>query len=239
MNTEILVQDGVVHRSVGKSADAKDLALFEEIEKNLYTAVLADALDELGYHHCAMRERMRPANLKTRFAGWARTIQCQDMHYLPSDPYGLEIEAMDSILSGEIVVVSTAESIRNAPWGELMSTAAMARGARGAVVDGLIRDVRTIQSLGFQIFAAGIKPVDSRGRGQVVDYNVPVECGGVLVTPGDLVVADYDGVVVIPAHIIEPVLHKARVKISMENKSREDLKGGAFLADVYAKYGVL
>ncbi|MBS1814631.1 MAG: RraA family protein [Acidobacteria bacterium] len=213
--------------------------MFREIEETLYTAVLSDALDEIGHHNCAMRERMRPINLNTRFAGWARTIQFQDMHYISDDPYHLEIEAMDSILPGEVVVVSTYESVRNAPWGELLSTAAIARGSRGAVVDGLIRDVRTIQNLGFQIFASGIKPVDSRGRGQVIDYNVPVECAGVLVKPGDLVVADYDGVVVVPLEVVGSVLQKARAKVSMENKSRAELKNGAYLADVYAKYGVL
>ena len=227
------------NRVSGRTAEDADLELFRDIEENLYTAVLADALDEIDKRDQAMRERLRPIHLKTRFAGWARTIQWRDMHYIPEDPYGLEIEAMDSILPGEVVVVSTCESTRNAPWGELMSTAAKARGARGAVVDGLIRDVKTIEKLGFQIFASGIKPVDSRGRGQVVDYNVPVECAGVLVNPGDLIVADYDGVVAIPADLVERVLERARTKVSKENQSRIDLANGAFLADVYAKYGVL
>jgi 4-hydroxy-4-methyl-2-oxoglutarate aldolase len=186
-----------------------------------------------------MRERLRPVHLKTRFAGWARTIQWRDMHYIPDDPYSLEIEAIDSILPGEVVVVSTSESIRNAPWGELMSTAARTRGARGAIVDGLIRDVKTIEKLGFQIFASGIKPVDSRGRGQVVDYNVPIECGGVLVHPGDLIVADYDGVVAIPAELVAPVVERAHAKATKENQSRAALVNGAYLSEVYAKYGVL
>ncbi len=89
------------------------------------------------------------------------------------------------------------------------------------------------------MFGAGIKPVDSRGRGQVVDYNVPVECGGVVVSPGDLIVADYDGVVCIPADILPEVLGHAREKTARESHSRQDLKNGAYLADVYAKYGVL
>lgn len=227
------------HRTLGKPALASELAIFKDIELNLYTAVLADALDELGERDRAMSEWMRPIAQNARFAGWAKTVQWQDMHYIPEDPYGLEIEAMDSILPGEVVVVSTCRSKRNAPWGELMSTAAKARGARGAVVDGLVRDVKTIEKLGFQLFASGIKPVDSRGRGQVVDYNVPVECGGVLVKPGDLIVADYDGVVAIPAHLLHQVLDRAREKTTKENHSREELLKGAYLADVYAKYGVL
>jgi regulator of RNase E activity RraA len=137
------------------------------------------------------------------------------------------------------VVVSTGESRRNAPWGELLSTAAQARGARGAVVDGLVRDVRIIQQLGFAVFATGIKPVDSIGRGVVIDYNVPVLCGGIVVTPGDLVFADYDGVVVIPVGVVDQVIELALRKVTKENHSRTALKNGAYLRDVYAKYGVL
>jgi 4-hydroxy-4-methyl-2-oxoglutarate aldolase len=226
-------------RVIAKAAQAADIELFETIERTFYTAVLADALDELGQHERAMREYLRPLLPDVTFAGLARTVLCQDTFYEQKDPYGLEIEALDSILPGEVVAVSTGESKRNAPWGELLSTAAKARGARGAVIDGLVRDVRAIQKLGFPVFTAGIKPVDSRGRGMVVDYNVPVLCGGVIVSPGDLIVGDYDGVVAIPAALIHQTLELARDKITKENHSRKDLMEGAFLSDVYAKYGVL
>jgi regulator of RNase E activity RraA len=237
MNRVISLLNG--QRHAGKVASETEQSMFSEMEEKLYTAAIADALDELGARDCAMAEHLRPLYPDATFAGWARTIQCQDMFYIPEDPYGLEIEAMDSILPGEVVVISTCESRRNAPWGELMSTAARVRGARGAVVDGLVRDVRTIQKLSFPVFAAGIKPVDSRGRGQVVDYNVPVVCGGVLVNPGDLIFADYDGVVAIPAELVKDALEIAQVKISKELNSREDLLNGSYLAQVYAKYGVL
>lgn len=226
-------------RLEGRAAATADLDLFREIEETLYTAVIADALDQLGEHDRAMREYLRPLSPQVKFAGWARTILCQDVHYETPDPYGLEIEAMDSILPGEVVAVSTGESKRNAPWGELLSTAARARGARGAVVDGLVRDVQKIVKLGFPVFAAGIKPVDSRGRGLVIHYNVPILCGGIVVTPGDLIVADFDGVVTIPAPRLEETLALAREKVTKENHSREDLRKGAYLSDVYERYGVL
>jgi regulator of RNase E activity RraA len=237
MNRVISLLNG--QRHPGKTATESEQSMFSEMEEKLYTAVIADALDELGARDCAMAENLRPLHPDATFAGWARTIQCQDMFYIPEDPYGLEIEAMDSILLGEVVVISTCESRRNAPWGELLSTAALVRGARGAVVDGLVRDVRTIQKLSFPVFAAGIKPVDSRGRGQVVDYNVPVLCGGVLVNPGDLIFADYDGIVAIPAELVKDALKIARIKVSKELNSRKDLLNGSLLAQVYAKYGVL
>ena len=157
-----------------RRATQADLDLFAHIESTLYTAVISDALDDLGYRQQAMAEHLRPVGSDAKFAGWARTIACMDTYHVGDDPYGTEIAAIDSILPGEVVVVSTGGSRRNAPWGELLSTAAVARGARGAVVDGLVRDVRRIQELRFPLFAAGMKPVDSKGRGQVVAWNVPV-----------------------------------------------------------------
>jgi regulator of RNase E activity RraA len=231
------MRDGA--RKEGRAAVASEIEVLESIETVFYTAVLADALDELGQHDRAMREYLRPLAPEMKFAGYARTILCQDTFYTPSDPYALEIEAVDSLLPGEIAVVSTGESRRNAPWGELLSTAARARGARGAVIDGLVRDVRAIQRLGFPVFTAGIKPVDSKGRGIVVDYNVPIQCGGIVVTPGDLIVGDFDGIVAIPADLVNETISLAREKISKENHSRQDLLEGAYLAEVYAKYGVL
>ena len=213
-----------------------DAALFEHITRNLYTAVLSDALDEVGVRDRAMREHMRPLEPNTVVAGRARTILCMDLYHIQENPYAKEIEAVDSILPGEVIVVATGESKRNAPWGELLSTAAK---ARGAVIDGLIRDVRKILNLEFPVFAAGFKPVDSKGRGAVVDYNIPVECGGVMVDPGDLIVGDFDGVVAIPAKVADEVVRLATDKVSRENTTRAELMAGAYLRDVYAKYGVL
>ncbi len=216
-----------------------DLELFRHVENKLYTAVVCDALDELGFRNQAMRERLRPLFPKDHFVGWARTILCVDVAHIPEDPYAMEIEAVDSILPGDVVVVSTSYSGFNAPWGELLSTAARARGARGAVVDGLVRDVRKIEELGFPVFAAGIKPVDSRGRGLVLSYNVPIDCGEVLVSPGDMIFADYDGIVAIPVHVVPTIVEMATNRVLRENESRAELLKGAYLRDVYAKYGVL
>jgi regulator of RNase E activity RraA len=220
-------------------ATEADLKLFRQIEEHLYTAVISDALDELGYRDQALREFIRPLTPNDRFAGWARTFSYVDIFHIPSEPYAMEIEAVDSILPGEVVIVSTAGSLQNAPWGELLSTAAKARGARGAVIDGLVRDVRKIEAVGFPVFARGIKPVDSKGRGTIIDYNVPIECGGARVAPGDLIVADYDGVIAVPAEVLPNVIQLATEKVDKENGSRAELMSGAYLRDVFAKYGVL
>ena len=222
-----------------RTAAESDLALFTHIESHLYTAVVADSLDELGYHEQAMSEALRPLAPSACFCGWARTISYVDVAYTPEEPYAKEIEAVDSILPGEVVVIGTGESRRNAPWGELLSTAALARGARGAVVDGLVRDVKKIEQLGFPVFARGIKPVDSKGRGVVTEYCTPIRAGDIVVSPGDLVIADYDGVVVVPAAVVPETIRLAGDKVARENKTRAELMEGAFLRDVYRKYGVL
>jgi 4-hydroxy-4-methyl-2-oxoglutarate aldolase len=231
--------NGSVRRPDRQPASPEDLELFAHIERNLYTAVISDALDDIGHRDQAMRKEFRPLSPGFRIAGWARTIQCVDVFEIPEDTYGMEIEAVDSLVAGEIAVVSTGDSERNAPWGELLSTASRARGARGAVIGGLVRDVNTILKLGFPVFATGIKPVDSKGRGVVVDYNVPIECGGVSVSPGDLIIGDLDGVIVVPSELVSQVITAAIDKVTRENHSRTELLGGAYLADVYRKYGVL
>jgi 4-hydroxy-4-methyl-2-oxoglutarate aldolase len=216
-----------------------DIELCEFAERNLYTAVVSDSLDQLGVRGQAMREYLRPIHSGSICAGWARTIACSDIYHIPPDPYDIEIAAIDSFLPGEVAVVGTQKSARNAPWGELLSTAARARGARGAIIDGLVRDVRKIEELGFTVFAAGIKPVDSMGRGIVTAYNVPVECGEVVVSPGDFVFADFDGVVVIPRDMVKDVMALATDKVQRENSSRRELLEGKLLRDVFNKYGVL
>lgn len=217
----------------------RDLSFCEFVETRLYTAVVSDALDQAGARHQAMAEYIRPIHSRTTVAGWARTIACSDVYHATEDPYAIEIEAVDSLLPGEVAVIGTQRSRRNAPWGELLSTAAKARGARGAIVDGLVRDVRKIEEIGFPVFASGMKPVDSAGRGIVTAYNVPVECGEVIVHPGDFVFADFDGVVVIPAALTDEVIGLAKEKVERENVSRAELAEGAYLRDVFKKYGIL
>jgi 4-hydroxy-4-methyl-2-oxoglutarate aldolase len=155
------------------------------------------------------------------------------------DPYGLEIEAMDSLKPGDVMVHSTDYSGTNAPWGELMSTLAMRNGAVGCVCDSQIRDCVKIIEMGFPVYYAGIRPLDSKGRGVVMAYDVPIRCGEVLVQPGNLVFADFDGIVVVPCEVEETVLLKAQEKVGKENLSRQELREGKTLREVYNKYRVL
>ncbi len=126
--------------------------------------------------------------------------------YIDDDPYGRELELIDSLQPGDAVIHSTDYAGKNAPWGELMSTIAKYHGAVGTVCDSQVRDCVRIIEMGFPVYYAGIRPLDSKGRGAVMDYDVPVSCGDVLVHPGDLVFADFDGVVVIPKNVEKDVL---------------------------------
>jgi regulator of RNase E activity RraA len=155
------------------------------------------------------------------------------------DPYGLEIEAMDSLGPGDVAVHSTDAAGTNAPWGELMSTVAKRNGAVGCVCDSNIRDCRKIMEMQFPVFHAGIRPLDSMGRGRVMAYDVPVRCGEVLVRPGELVFADFDGVVVVPRGLEDESLRLAYEKVTKENLSRRDLLRGDSLRSVFDRYGVL
>lgn len=212
---------------------------FDEMYKTFYSGVICDALDELGFRNQAMHERINPLVTEWVIVGKAKTVLAVDVHYIPENPYEMEIAAIDSILPNEVVIGCTNESTQNGFWGELLSTASKLRGAKGAVIDGLVRDTKKIIELNFPVFARGTKPVDSRGRGLVINYDCPVVCGGVLINPGDIIFADRDGVVSIPQQIFQEVYEIAFNKVTRENSSRKELLEGKLLRDVYNKYGVL
>jgi 4-hydroxy-4-methyl-2-oxoglutarate aldolase len=174
------------------------------------------------------------------FTGRARTFEWTEINYVDEEnPYGLEIEAMDSLNAGDVVIHSTDQNGTNAPWGELMSTIAKRKGVSGCVCDSQVRDCIKIIEMDFPVYYSGIRPLDSKGRGLVTAYDVPVQCGDVLVNPGDLIFADFDGIVVIPKAIEKEVTQKAREKVHAENLSRGELLQGKTLREVYDKYQAL
>jgi 4-hydroxy-4-methyl-2-oxoglutarate aldolase len=221
----------------------KDSEVFDFAKRHLYVAVVCDALDRLGYRRQAMHQRLRPLlpdRKNCGFVGRAKTFRWMETDYVvPDDPYGLEIEAMDSLKPGDVVVHSTDHSGTNAPWGELMTTVAQRNGAVGCVCDSQVRDCNRIVELGFPVYCAGIRPLDSLGRGRVMAYDVPVMCGDVLVHSGELVFADFDGIVVIPNEAEQEALKLASDKAGKESASRRALLEGKTLRRVYDTYGVL
>ena len=220
---------------------ASDSERFAWIRQHLYVPAVCDILDTLGCREQAMHQRLRPLDPDhCTIVGRARTFRWMETDYVvENDPYGLEIEAIDSLKGGDVAVHSTDHGGTNAPWGELLSTVAQRNGAAGCICDSMIRDCRRIIALRFPVFFTGIRPLDSMGRGRLMAYDVPVRCGGVLVRPGDLVFADFDGVVVVPREVENEALTRAFAKVNKENHSRRDLIAGDTLRAVYNRYGVL
>ena len=213
---------------------------FDRIQKELNTAVLCDILDDLGYRHQAMDGGLYPLEEDYKLVGVARTVLAYDVFEQPKEAYATEIEAVDALGEGDVAVFSN-PSCSNGIWGELMTNAAIARGARGAIIDGAVRDITQIKALSgqFQLFAAGRNPLDSKGRCLVADYDCPIVCGGVRVCAGDLIFADIDGIVVVPGEVAEKAVELAFEKISGENLVRDALRSGMLLKDAFAKYGIL
>lgn len=213
----------------------------ETIRAKLFTSVLSDTLDGLGYRNQAMRPAIRPLDESKTLVGRARTgFYMEVFHIAPGEnPYDLEIRLIDDLRPGEVPVLGCGAAQTIAPWGELLSTACIARGAAGCITDGLVRDVRAIRKLGFPVFHGGIGPLDSKGRGKVMAIDVPIACGGVHGTPGDLLFGDADGVICVPRAIEEKAIAAALQKVEGEDRTREALARGEKLAEVFARYGIL
>ena len=154
-------------------------------------------------------------------------------------PYDLELQAVDSCVLGDVMIAAAGGSMRSGIWGELLTTAVLNGGCAGAIVDGAIRDVEKIAAMNFPVVARGTCLYDSKNRQRVIDRDVPVEIDGVVFAPGDLVMADADGVVVIPQQIEQQILQAAWSKVHAENAVRDAIRNGMKAVDAYDKFGVL
>lgn len=223
------------------SIPQSDTQKFAWIREHLRVPAVCDILDDLGHRDRAMHHRLRPLDATSCVVvGRARTFRWMETDYvLEEDPYGLEIDAMDSLRPGDVAVHSSDPGFTNAPWGELMSTLAKRNGSVGCICDSMIRDCQQIIAMQFPVFHVGIRPLDSKGRGRVMAYDVPIRCGDVLVRPGELVFADFDGVVVVPVDVEEQALSLAAEKIGKESATRRELLRGRTLRDVFDEFGVL
>jgi 4-hydroxy-4-methyl-2-oxoglutarate aldolase len=211
------------------------------VRERLSCAGLFDALDDLGLKEQNMSGQIRPLSLSTILAGRARTGNFQDVYAADetSDPYELVLALVDSLRPGDVAVLACGKSGRIHPWGGTQAVAAAARGAAGCVTDGLARDVGQLRALGLPCFSAGYGAIKLRGRGRLVAIDVPVSCGGVWVSPGDLVCGDADGVVVVPRAMEEAVLRAALAKADIEAEMCRALRAGVSLLELYRRYGTI
>lgn len=212
----------------------------EMMRQSLTAAVVSDALDGLGHRRHSPTAPLRPLTVSDRvLVGRCRTTLWADMAHPDPKPYELELQAVDACQPGDILICAANGSSRSGVWGELLSTAARNRGCVGAIVDGMVRDVRQMTKMDFAVWALGTNLLDSLHRQRVIDVDVPVEIGGIEFRSGDLVIADVDGVVVVPREMEVEAIRRAWEKVYAENVTRDAIRAGMLASEAYRKYGVL
>ena len=212
--------------------------LFALMQRELYTPVVGDILDELDRRHQFLPQAIQPLRETMRVAGRAMPVLQIEVFGRQEAPFGRMTEALDALRSGEIYL-ATGSAMNCANWGEIMTAAARARGALGAVVNGLHRDTPKVLEQDFPVFSRGPFAQDSAPRMKVVDFRCFVEIDGVPVHPGDLVFGDRDGVLVIPQELVEDVVTRALAKARTEKLVRQEIERGMLCTEAFAKYGVL
>ncbi len=214
-----------------------------DMRAQLYTAVVCDALDQVGLRNQSPRVSLsqltHTSHRGTILVGRCKTTLWADMAHEDPRPYELELQAVDSCRPDEVMIAAAGGSIRSGIWGELLTTAALNRGCIGAIVDGAVRDIAKIDAMDFPVFARATCIYDSLNRQRVIDVDVPVEIDGVLCSPGDLVFADRDGIVVVPQSVEQKVIELAFAKVTGENKVRDAIRQGMSAVDAYRTFGIL
>lgn len=197
------------------------------------SCVVADAQERAG----VMRSYLRPLSVETRFAGPALTVRLEP---------GNQVDCLDALSvaqAGDVIVVDAAGETETSVWGGLMSGLCKLKGVAGAVIDGAVRDTDETRDMGFFAFAKSIVPRSTHtpfsGRMEPIEINVPIQCAGVLVRPGDLVLGDEIGVVVVPIEIADEVLEKARAQAEQEEKTRARIRQGKTVEELLAEFGRL
>jgi len=212
---------------------------WREAMGRLSVALVLDALDAAGLRNQAVQPAGVPRTVQGIAVGRAKTLQWTDLMHDDPATYELELQAVDTLQAGEMVVCATMDSARSGIWGELLTTAAMARGGVGVVTDGAVRDIAHMEAMGFPVFSRHVSALDSLNRQKVVAFDVPVEMGGVRVMPGDVIVADRDGIAVVPAAIEPAILAAALDKGQREDGFRGAVRTGMSLVAAYQRFGVL
>ncbi len=216
----------------------QDAVLFEQIKQTLYTPVVGDILDAMGYYHQFLPQEIQPALLEMKLVGRAMPVLMMDVYEPQKKPFGLLTEALDQLQEGEIYLASGG-AMRCAYWGELLTATARMRGAAGAIINGFHRDTSQMLAQNFPVFSRGRFAQDSGVRTRVADFRCTIEVGDVTVHPGDLIFADLDGVLVIPQAVEQEVIEQAFEKAKGEKVVRQAIENGMSATAAFAKFGIL
>ena len=226
---------------------ADDDELFGKSREHLFTAVVGDVMDMMGYTHQFLSPMIQPLRQDMVTIGRAMPVLEADddggegpgrNNPLFNQPFGLMLAALDDLKKNEVYVCA-GSSPRYALWGELMSTCAINQGAVGAVMDGYSRDTRGILELNFPVFSYGRYAQDQRPRGKVVDFRCTIQMNGVTIAPGDIVFGDMDGVCVVPRAIEAEVMRRAWQKAHGEKRVFQAIKGGMKAQQAWDTFGIL
>lgn len=210
-----------------------------EIKERLFTGVLSDVLDTVGYRDQIVDLDLTHVVPDGRVVGHAQTARAVCVSEPPAEPYKHLLTAIDATVAGMVLVVGADATSRSALFGGLLATAVRAAGGEGVVVDGYARDLHEIRAIGLPTMVRGFRPLDSYGRDEVVEISTPVTIGGVVVRQGDLIFGDADGLVVVPSEVEAEVIDKAFAKVEAEGVMRSALAGGMSVSDAFARFGVL
>lgn len=211
--------------------------LLDEIRSTLYTPVVGDVLDSLGYHHQFLPQPIHPLREDMRIAGRAMPVLLADVHGPQTAPFGRLTEALDQIEPDEIYIATG--TLRCASWGEILTATAKKRQGTGAVIDGFHRDTPRILEQDWPVFSRGRYAQDAAVRSQVIAFRCTVEIDGVRVNPGDLIFGDLDGVLIIPREIEDEVIARSLEKARTEKAVRQEIEAGLSSTHAFRKYGVL
>jgi len=224
-----------------------DDELFAIAKKELFTALVGDVLDKLGFLHQFLASGCKPIRYDMVVIGRAMPVLEADVYAekvsdtknsLMKKPFGIMFEALDSLKRNEVYICS-GSSHRYALWGGLMSTRAIKLGAAGAVVDGFSRDTHEIEKLNFPTFSFGTYAQDQGPRGKVIDYRIPIEFNSIMVNPGDIVYGDRDGVLIVPRKVEKEVFQGAIEKARGEQTVKKALQQGMSTVDAFNKFGIM
>ena len=202
--------------------------------RQLYVPAIADVLDTAGLWHQVMTDVM-PLSVDMTVAGPAFTAYGRPERSTDRTKR-LGAAMIDELAPGNVVVFDCANDRTVGHWGELLTNGALARGAAGAVIDGGVRDTQAILKLDFPVFHKFRAARDAKGRWNVVDMNIPITCGGVPVRPGDIIVGDSDGVVVVPVEMAWDVLVEAERTVAVESEIRARVLAGESMGTLYQQY---
>lgn len=203
------------------------------------SALVSDALDAMGHRYQALGWDIVPRSGDGVVVGRAFPVAIRRASAVPETPYVGLLRALDSIDPGDIFVIPTGRATDIAVWGELLSTVCLERGAVGAVTDGLVRDIARTRRLGFPVLARGTLPSDISGRAEITAHRVTCVVDGVEIRPRDLIVADDDGILVVPEQLTHEVVERVTLKTQGEARFRRSVRDGASASSAYAEWGVL